>query len=166
MQGCALLHRQPSPAQPSPAQGPRPSWPLAAGMHLRQPRSDWGHPCVRGRMLLLLSQASPSLTPGVRQETLLPIPAALLSDSLLLGSVTKAVLAPSGNMQSVFVHPLVIGGWCGLVATALNCLPVGCLDGGRIMQARSCLCWGHEWGKISLRHSAGTGWAPAGSALQ
>lgn len=70
------------------------------------------------------------------QDTLLPIPSALLSDSLLLGSITKAVLAPSGSMQSVFVHPFVIGGWCGLVATALNCLPVGALDGGRIMQVR------------------------------
>ena len=70
------------------------------------------------------------------QDALLPIPSALLSDSLLLGSITKAVLAPSGSMQSVFVHPFVIGGWCGLVATALNCLPVGALDGGRIMQVR------------------------------
>ena len=78
------------------------------------------------------------------QDTLLPIPSALLSDSLLLGSITKAVLAPSGSMQSVFVHPLVIGGWCGLVATALNCLPVGCLDGGRIMQVQHivlCVMW-------------------------
>ena len=70
------------------------------------------------------------------QEGLLPIPNALLNDSLLLGGITKATLGPSGA-QSLFVHPYVIGGWCGLVATALNCLPVGCLDGGRIMQARA-----------------------------
>lgn len=29
----------------------------------------------------------------------------------------------------------MVGGWCGLVTTALNCLPVGNLDGGRAMMA-------------------------------
>ena len=72
--------------------------------------------------------------PPVLQEGLLPIPNALLNDSLLLGGITKATLGPTTGAQSLFVHPYVIGGWCGLVATALNCLPVGCLDGGRIMQ--------------------------------
>jgi membrane-associated protease RseP (regulator of RpoE activity) len=33
----------------------------------------------------------------------------------------------------VFVSPLLVGGWCGLITTALNCLPVGNLDGGRTM---------------------------------
>ena len=33
----------------------------------------------------------------------------------------------------VYVSPLLVGGWCGLVTTALNCLPVGNLDGGRVM---------------------------------
>lgn len=33
----------------------------------------------------------------------------------------------------VYVSPLLVGGWCGLVTTALNCLPVGNLDGGRTM---------------------------------
>ncbi len=35
--------------------------------------------------------------------------------------------------SQVFVSPLLVGGWCGLVTTALNCLPVGNLDGGRVM---------------------------------
>jgi hypothetical protein len=35
----------------------------------------------------------------------------------------------------VLISPLVIAGWCGLVTTALNLLPVGNLDGGRMMQA-------------------------------
>ena len=33
------------------------------------------------------------------------------------------------------LHPLLIAGWCGLTTTALNLLPVGALDGGRITQA-------------------------------
>jgi membrane-associated protease RseP (regulator of RpoE activity) len=35
----------------------------------------------------------------------------------------------------VLVSPLVIAGWCGLITTSLNLLPVGSLDGGRMMQA-------------------------------
>ena len=35
----------------------------------------------------------------------------------------------------VSVHPLVLLGWLGLVINALNLLPAGQLDGGRIMQA-------------------------------
>ena len=30
---------------------------------------------------------------------------------------------------------MTIAGWCGLVTTALNLLPVGCLDGGRMAQS-------------------------------
>ena len=33
------------------------------------------------------------------------------------------------------VHPAMIAGWAGLYTTALNLLPVGCLDGGRIVQS-------------------------------
>jgi len=33
------------------------------------------------------------------------------------------------------VHPLTVIGWLGLVITALNLLPAGQLDGGRIVQA-------------------------------
>jgi membrane-associated protease RseP (regulator of RpoE activity) len=35
----------------------------------------------------------------------------------------------------VDVHPLVILGWLGLVITAINLMPAGQLDGGRIVQA-------------------------------
>ncbi len=33
------------------------------------------------------------------------------------------------------MHPLTVIGWLGLVITALNLLPAGQLDGGRIVQA-------------------------------
>ena len=84
---------------------------------------------------------------------LLPVPAALLQGSLLLGGVAKAALGSGGLSASpaavgavvgsiasraapvVLVHPLVVVGWAGLVATALNLLPVGRLDGGRMVQA-------------------------------
>jgi membrane-associated protease RseP (regulator of RpoE activity) len=35
----------------------------------------------------------------------------------------------------VDVHPLVVLGWVGLVLTAINLMPAGQLDGGRIIQA-------------------------------
>jgi membrane-associated protease RseP (regulator of RpoE activity) len=40
-------------------------------------------------------------------------------------------------MLQVLIHPLSIAGWCGAITTALNLLPVGCLDGGRMVQVRS-----------------------------
>lgn len=33
------------------------------------------------------------------------------------------------------MHPLVVAGWVGLFTNALNLLPVGSLDGGRLVQA-------------------------------
>ena len=103
------------------------------------------------------------------------MPTALLQGSLLLGGATRWVLGPGGQAaataagsaaaSTIAVHPFVIGGWCGLVATALNCLPVGCLDGGRIMQVRAhvhtnalimhgCSFFGHAIGSC-LNHHAG-----------
>eukprot|EP00238_Polyblepharides_amylifera_P007050 CAMPEP_0196577052 /NCGR_PEP_ID=MMETSP1081-20130531/6194_1 /TAXON_ID=36882 /ORGANISM="Pyramimonas amylifera, Strain CCMP720" /LENGTH=633 /DNA_ID=CAMNT_0041895857 /DNA_START=61 /DNA_END=1962 /DNA_ORIENTATION=- len=72
---------------------------------------------------------------------LIPVPLNLLQGSLLLGGVTSALLgidpaaASSTAASTVLVHPLLIAGWCALTTTALNLLPVGCLDGGRMSQA-------------------------------
>ena len=66
----------------------------------------------------------------------MPVPSQLFQGSLLLGKVASTVLGTEtvrGSTQ-VLVHPLLIGGWCGLVSTALNCLPVGRVDGGRMVQ--------------------------------
>ncbi|KAK9822249.1 hypothetical protein WJX81_006259 [Elliptochloris bilobata] len=71
---------------------------------------------------------------SVPKEQLLPVPTALFQGSLLLGSVAQAVLGPA-NSAAAFVHPMLIAGWAGLVGSALNSLPVGSLDGGRMMQA-------------------------------
>ncbi len=35
---------------------------------------------------------------------------------------------------SVMVHPFAVAGWAGIVSTALNLLPVGSIDGGRVVQ--------------------------------
>ena len=38
------------------------------------------------------------------------------------------------NVREVAVHPYLIAGWCALTTAALNLLPVGSLDGGRMAQ--------------------------------
>ena len=68
------------------------------------------------------------------------MPTQLFQGSLLLGSIANAVLGESAMSNSnVLIHPVLIGGWCGLVATALNSLPVGSLDGGKMTQV-VCAC--------------------------
>lgn len=49
----------------------------------------------------------------------------------------RAPLLPQigAGTEQVLISPLVIAGWCGLVTTALNALPAGSLDGGRMVQA-------------------------------
>ena len=75
------------------------------------------------------------------QEDLLPVPALLFQGSLLLGGIAKAVLGPGATSGGpTLIHPFLVSGWCGLVVTALNLLPVGSLDGGRMVQARAPPC--------------------------
>ncbi|KAI7748510.1 hypothetical protein M8C21_011747, partial [Ambrosia artemisiifolia] len=38
------------------------------------------------------------------------------------------------HRATISIHPLVIAVWCGLTTTAFNMLPVGCVDGGRVVQ--------------------------------
>ena len=45
------------------------------------------------------------------------------------------------------VSPYVIAGWCGLITTALNTLPVGSLDGGRMVQVRGKMRGGERRGR-------------------
>jgi membrane-associated protease RseP (regulator of RpoE activity) len=46
--------------------------------------------------------------------------------------------------SSVVIHPFMVAGWCGVVGTALNCLPVGALDGGRMVQVHAHLASIHR----------------------
>jgi membrane-associated protease RseP (regulator of RpoE activity) len=68
-------------------------------------------------------------------SSLFQIPTEFFQGSILVGSLAKVVLGSALQQPLVSVHPLVIVGWLGLVITAINLLPAGQLDGGRIMQA-------------------------------
>jgi len=77
-----------------------------------------------------------ALSTSVSNPELVPVPVALLQGSLLLGGITELVLGvDAGNTAaSVTVHPMLIAGWVALTTTAFNLLPVGRLDGGRMVQ--------------------------------
>ncbi len=64
-----------------------------------------------------------------------PMPTQFFEGSVLVGTLAKAVLHESLQQTIVDVDPLVIVGWIGLIYSALNLMPAGCLDGGRMVQA-------------------------------
>jgi membrane-associated protease RseP (regulator of RpoE activity) len=63
------------------------------------------------------------------------IPSQFFQASILVGSLAKIVLDDRLQQTIVDVHPLLIIGWLGLVISALNLMPAGQLDGGRIVQS-------------------------------
>lgn len=65
----------------------------------------------------------------------LEIPSQFLQGSILVGAIAKIVLGTTIHQATLSIHPLVIIGWLGLVINALNLMPAGQLDGGRIVQA-------------------------------
>jgi membrane-associated protease RseP (regulator of RpoE activity) len=67
--------------------------------------------------------------------SLFQLPNKFFQGSILVGSLARVVLGSALQQPLVNVHPLVIIGWLGLVITALNLMPAGQLDGGRVVQA-------------------------------
>ncbi|NET61009.1 MAG: site-2 protease family protein, partial [Symploca sp. SIO2E6] len=63
------------------------------------------------------------------------VPAQFFQGSILVGALARVFLGTSLQETLVNVHPLTIVGWLGLLITALNLMPAGQLDGGRIVQA-------------------------------
>ena len=63
------------------------------------------------------------------------IPSGFFQGSVLIGALARVVLGEALQEPLVDIHPLTIMGWLGLVITALNLMPAGQLDGGRMVQA-------------------------------
>jgi membrane-associated protease RseP (regulator of RpoE activity) len=55
---------------------------------------------------------------------------------IILGLLQK-VIFPDAGPNDLYLHPVVRAGWVGLLATAMNLLPIGQLDGGHILYAIS-----------------------------
>jgi membrane-associated protease RseP (regulator of RpoE activity) len=89
-------------------------------------------PAVGGVVSLLMLVLGLVLShPG----SLFQIPSQFFQGSVLVGTLAKVVLGSALQEPLVDVHPLTVVGWLGLVITALNLMPAGQLDGGRIVQA-------------------------------
>ncbi|MDB9313409.1 site-2 protease family protein [Spirulina sp. CS-785/01] len=67
--------------------------------------------------------------------SLFQLPTEFFQSSILVGTMAKVILGSSLEDKIVDIHPLTTIGWLGLVITALNLMPAGQLDGGRIIQA-------------------------------
>lgn len=64
------------------------------------------------------------------------LPVTFFQESVLVGILARTVLGDAlQNATLVDVDPLVLMGWLGLVITALNVMPAGRIDGGRIVQS-------------------------------
>ncbi|MCG9892627.1 MAG: site-2 protease family protein [Thermosynechococcaceae cyanobacterium MS004] len=68
-------------------------------------------------------------------NSLFKIPALFFQGSILVGTLARVVLGDALHQDLVSISPLVVVGWVGLVISAINLMPAGQLDGGRIVQA-------------------------------
>ncbi|MBE9059470.1 site-2 protease family protein [cf. Phormidesmis sp. LEGE 11477] len=67
--------------------------------------------------------------------SLFQLPVEFFRGSILVGGLARLVLGDALQADLVDVQPLLIVGWIGLIITAINLLPAGQLDGGRVIQS-------------------------------
>jgi len=89
-------------------------------------------PAAGGLLSLFLLMLGLSLShPG----SLFQIPSQFFQGSVLVGTLARGILGDVLQNSLVDVHPLTLMGWLGLVLSAINLMPAGQLDGGRMVQA-------------------------------
>src|SRR6266542_214910 len=85
-----------------------------------------------------LAVAFPAILLGLTWSTIVPEPPeghVVFGGSLLMGTLTQALVGPIPRGMMLFTHPMADAAWVGFFVTALNLFPVGQLDGGRIAYA-------------------------------
>jgi membrane-associated protease RseP (regulator of RpoE activity) len=113
---------------------------LGAIIRLRSPARDRNSlfDIAAAGPLAGLVVALPALWIGLGWSKVGAVPAGgsvSFGDSLLLRFMTWWSFGTLPPGHDVFVHPVALAGWVGLFVTALNLIPVGQLDGGRIAYA-------------------------------
>lgn len=83
-----------------------------------------------------LAIAVPMAILGLAWSTIVPgAPGGGFGDSLLTLALTRLVVGPIPNGMVLYTHPILDAAWIGFLVTAINLLPAGQLDGGRILYA-------------------------------
>jgi membrane-associated protease RseP (regulator of RpoE activity) len=79
--------------------------------------------------LLAIGIAYSKVIPGIEQQ------GDFIYGTPLMLRVLEWVIFPGVPSGDIYLHPIARAGWVGLLATALNLLPIGQLDGGHILYA-------------------------------
>jgi membrane-associated protease RseP (regulator of RpoE activity) len=85
-----------------------------------------------------LAIALPAIALGIAWSRIMPAPPdglLVFGDSLLMRWLIHLRFGAVPPGMVVFTHPMADAAWAGLLVTALNLIPVGQLDGGRIAYA-------------------------------
>lgn len=80
----------------------------------------------------------PALAIGLAYSKVIPGIAAegdLIFGVPLLQNAMAGVIFPGVGVNDLYLHPVARAAWVGMLATALNLLPIGQLDGGHILYA-------------------------------
>jgi len=123
-----------------PAPPPFPFGTLGAIIRMRSPVRDRNSlfDIAAAGPIAGLVVALPALWIGLGWSKVDTLPAGgsvVFGDSLLMRFMTWLAFGPLPPNHDVFVHPVALASWVGLLVTALNLIPVGQLDGGRIAYA-------------------------------
>ena len=83
--------------------------------------------------------AVPLLVAGIAASKIIPLPGdgggLVLGDPLLFRLIERLHWGAIPDGDALYVHPMGLAAWFGLLATALNLFPFGQLDGGHITYA-------------------------------
>jgi membrane-associated protease RseP (regulator of RpoE activity) len=91
-----------------------------------------------GGPLLGFLMLLPFLIAGVSMSRVLPgigTRGDVVFGTPILQRLVEMVFFPGVASQDILLHPIARASWVGLMATALNLLPIGSLDGGHILYA-------------------------------